>query len=150
MRSVIKCHLNLTFEFYRLEHYWTYELCHGRYIRQYHEERDGKNVKVFHMIDFKQTSNNPLLSLQTTEYYLGEYSSERFDDELAALKSEEAAGTAPRPHKMKIENLNMPYYELVMDGGTLCDLNGKARVTRVNYVCYPAGEIVIDNFSCIR
>ena len=30
----------------RLEHYWTYELCHGRYIRQYHEERDGKNIKV--------------------------------------------------------------------------------------------------------
>lgn len=32
---------------YRLEHYWTYELCHGRHVRQFHEERDGKNVKVF-------------------------------------------------------------------------------------------------------
>ena len=32
---------------YRLEHYWTYELCHGRFLRQYHEERDGKTVKVF-------------------------------------------------------------------------------------------------------
>lgn len=31
---------------YRLEHYWTYELCHGRYIKQFHEEREGKNVKV--------------------------------------------------------------------------------------------------------
>ena len=31
---------------YRLEHYWTYELCHGRHVRQYHEERDGKNIKV--------------------------------------------------------------------------------------------------------
>ena len=31
---------------YRLEHYWTYELCHGRYIRQFHEERDGDKVKV--------------------------------------------------------------------------------------------------------
>ena len=31
---------------YRLEHYWTYELCHGRYIRQFHEEREGKNVKM--------------------------------------------------------------------------------------------------------
>lgn len=26
---------------YRLESYWSYEVCHGRYIRQYHEERDG-------------------------------------------------------------------------------------------------------------
>ena len=33
---------------YRLEHYWTYELCHGRFLRQYHEERDGKNIKVIH------------------------------------------------------------------------------------------------------
>ena len=41
---------------------------------------------------------------------------------------------------MKIESLNMPYFELVMDGGTVCDLNGKPRVTRVNYVCYPAGS----------
>ena len=32
---------------YRLEHYWTYELCHGRFLRQYHEERDGKQTKVF-------------------------------------------------------------------------------------------------------
>ena len=31
---------------YRLEHYWTYELCHGRFLRQYHEERDGKAIKV--------------------------------------------------------------------------------------------------------
>ena len=31
---------------YRLEHYWTYELCHGRFLRQYHEERDGKTIKV--------------------------------------------------------------------------------------------------------
>ena len=33
---------------YRLEHYWTYELCHGRFLRQYHEERDGKTIKVIY------------------------------------------------------------------------------------------------------
>ena len=35
---------------YRLEHYWTYELCHGRYIRQFHEEREGKTVKVSNVL----------------------------------------------------------------------------------------------------
>jgi endoplasmic reticulum lectin 1 len=31
---------------YRIESYWTYEICHGNYIKQYHEERDGKNTKM--------------------------------------------------------------------------------------------------------
>lgn len=26
---------------YRIESYWTYEICHGSYIKQYHEEREG-------------------------------------------------------------------------------------------------------------
>lgn len=26
---------------YRIEIYWTYELCHGQYLLQYHEEKDG-------------------------------------------------------------------------------------------------------------
>ena len=37
---------------YRLEHYWTYELCHGRFLRQYHEERDGKAIKVYLKSEF--------------------------------------------------------------------------------------------------
>lgn len=28
------------------ESYWTYEICHGHYVRQYHEEREGKKVKL--------------------------------------------------------------------------------------------------------
>lgn len=31
---------------YRIESYWTYEICHGNYIKQYHEERDGKTSKM--------------------------------------------------------------------------------------------------------
>lgn len=31
---------------YRIESYWTYEICHGNYIKQYHEERDGKVSKM--------------------------------------------------------------------------------------------------------
>ena len=44
----------------QLESFWTYELCHGRYIRQYHEERDGKKVKL-------------------QEYYLGKLDKEKID-----------------------------------------------------------------------
>ena len=109
---------------YRLEHYWTYELCHGRYIRQYHEEREGKNVKL-------------------TEYTLGKYDAETLakDIERARQQTTEGAGAGRRkPLKKKIDTLTLPYYELTMTDGTVCDLNGQPRITHVNYVCYPAGK----------
>lgn len=31
---------------YRLESYWTYELCHGRFVRQFHEEREGQLINI--------------------------------------------------------------------------------------------------------
>jgi len=45
-----------------LETFWTYELCHGRYIRQYHEERDGKKIKL-------------------QEYYLGRWDKDKMDEQ---------------------------------------------------------------------
>lgn len=104
---------------YRLEHYWTYELCHGKSLRQYHEERDGKNIKV-------------------TEYFLGHYNKETHDVKLKEEIEHEKSGR--KPLRKKIESINMPFYELVMKDGTLCDLNGLPRTTRVQYVCYPNGN----------
>lgn len=40
----------------------------------------------------------------------------------------------------KIDGLNLPYFEVEMIDGTLCDLNNEARTTRVLYVCYAHGK----------
>lgn len=32
---------------YRVENYWTYEICHGKYIRQYHEDSETKVSVLF-------------------------------------------------------------------------------------------------------
>ncbi len=40
----------------------------------------------------------------------------------------------------KIDGVNMPYLQINMTDGTLCDLNGQTRMTRVLYVCYPFGK----------
>ncbi|KAI8422741.1 hypothetical protein MSG28_006500 [Choristoneura fumiferana] len=111
---------------YRLESYWSYEVCHGRYIRQYHEEREGKVVK-------------------TQEYFLGHWSIEKQAklDEVAKIAQESRA----TPPTTKVEGMALPYVELVMEEGTLCDLSNKPRKTRVQYVCYTHGKHEVYSFK---
>ncbi|KAK2707168.1 hypothetical protein QYM36_015000 [Artemia franciscana] len=40
----------------------------------------------------------------------------------------------------KKDSLTLPYLEIKMDGGTVCDLSGKPRSTKVIYVCHPPGK----------
>lgn len=40
----------------------------------------------------------------------------------------------------KIDGLNLAYLEVQMTDGTICDLNGEHRLTKVLYVCYQHGK----------
>ncbi|TGZ47006.1 Endoplasmic reticulum lectin 1 [Temnothorax longispinosus] len=107
---------------YRLESYWTYELCHGRFVRQYHEDREGKKIKM-------------------QEYYLGTLDTEQ-KAKLLAYYNEQAKNPNRKsniPIK-KIDGINMPYLEIEMTDGTMCDLNNKPRIIKVLYVCYKHGK----------
>lgn len=105
----------------QLEAYWTYELCHGKYIRQYHEERDGKKVNI-------------------QQYDLGVID----DMQMKTMIFEQGAksiseGKTDLP-LTKIEGISIPYVEVEMKMGTLCDLNNKPRSTKVLYVCFENGK----------
>ncbi|XP_032515474.2 endoplasmic reticulum lectin 1 isoform X1 [Danaus plexippus] len=111
---------------YRLESYWSYEVCHGRYIRQYHEEREGKQIK-------------------TQEYFLGHWSAEKQTKLEEELKAKQESKSSLKT--TKVEGLNLPYIELKMDDGTVCDLSGKPRLTRVLYVCFSHGKHEVYSFK---
>jgi endoplasmic reticulum lectin 1 len=104
---------------YRLEQYWTYELCHGKYLRQFHEDSASQKTK-------------------SQEYFLGKFDSnsqlsvtaETFAQKLEQLKS--AGKDVPR---VTVEGVSLPYIEFNFTGGTVCDVNNKPRLTRVLYVC---------------
>ncbi|ERL88683.1 endoplasmic reticulum lectin 1 [Dendroctonus ponderosae] len=121
---------------YRIESYWTYEVCHGKYIRQYHEERDSEKTKL-------------------QEYILGKWDDRQLERLLQTSKNvrEDLKEDVVIPTK-KVDNVNLPYYEIVMGNGTACDLNfNQPRSTKVIYVCFPHGKhevyLLKEESTCI-
>lgn len=96
-----------------MENYWTYEICHGKYIRQYHEDSSLKGL--------------------TQEYYLGTFDMEEFS-KYEKLYEEKMDQSIKLP-LVNVEDFQLPYIEINMTDGTLCDLYNKKRFTRVLYVC---------------
>uniref|UniRef100_A0A671QHS0 Endoplasmic reticulum lectin n=1 Tax=Sinocyclocheilus anshuiensis TaxID=1608454 RepID=A0A671QHS0_9TELE len=57
---------------YRIESYWTYEVCHGKHVRQYHEDKETGQVKSLVMIDSeseRSNTNTQNIEGQLTPYY---------------------------------------------------------------------------------
>jgi len=90
----------------RIEPYWRYELCHGKYLRQYHDDKDAK---------------------VTAEYYLGSYPKDKNE------ATPEFDFTKP-PLK-EFDGKILPYYPVNYIHGTHCDLTGQPRRTTVIYIC---------------
>uniref|UniRef100_A0A915PUF4 Endoplasmic reticulum lectin 1 n=1 Tax=Setaria digitata TaxID=48799 RepID=A0A915PUF4_9BILA len=106
---------------YWLDVYWTYELCHGRYVMQYHDNREMQRNS-------------------RSEYYLGNYGREQ-------SKLDDKNFDELNPPKRKIDNKEQPYYPVTYRQGTVCDLTGKPRNTVVIYVCEPDAKDQIYSFA---
>ncbi|XP_071754114.1 endoplasmic reticulum lectin 1 isoform X1 [Centroberyx gerrardi] len=112
---------------YRIESYWTYEVCHGKHIRQYHEE--------------KETGQVSKISVQ--EYFLGNMAQK--SQTTGTEKVEEADNAKSEPEKevptKNIEGQLTPYFALEMGNGTPCVLkHNHPRSTSVLYVCHPEAK----------
>ncbi|CAD6184369.1 unnamed protein product [Caenorhabditis auriculariae] len=94
---------------YLVDAYWNYEVCHGRYVIQYHDEKH-------------------LGSVYRTEYYLGNHQGE---NALEAEKKHESL----RPPSKRIETEDYPYYSVSYTRGTQCDITQKPRSCDVLYIC---------------
>lgn len=41
----------------RIESYWKYELCHGRYLRQFHDDKEGKISAEYYLGSYPKDKN---------------------------------------------------------------------------------------------
>ncbi|XP_074647025.1 endoplasmic reticulum lectin 1-like isoform X2 [Tubulanus polymorphus] len=106
---------------YRIESYWTYELCHGKHLRQYHERQEaGKTPHV-------------------QEYFLGYFTKDHED-----IKDEEQISGDNISHKqiptIKLDGLDFAYQAVNMTGGTVCDVTNKHRRATLMYICHMDGK----------
>lgn len=102
---------------YRVENYWTYEICHGKYIRQFHEDTRTRGT--------------------VQEYFLGRFKADDLNKYITHYEEHERGKKRPL---ISVEDLQLPYIEVNMTGGTMCDLSNKKRMTRVLYVCIEEGN----------
>lgn len=111
---------------YRIESYWTYEVCHGKHVRQYHEEKETGQINV-------------------QEYFLGNMARKSDSSASEAEKEEDPAEQKDEPGKevptKNVEGQLTPYYPVWMGNGTPCVLKqNTARSTSVLYVCHPEAK----------
>lgn len=104
---------------YKFELFWTYELCHGKFLRQYHEENAKYRAKV------------------TQEYYLGRIESEEIEAHEKEYQQQmaELDRTGQDRRKILIEGHQRPYVTFNFTGGTKCDLTKNDRIAKIIYVC---------------
>ncbi|KAL1415909.1 hypothetical protein MTO96_028505 [Rhipicephalus appendiculatus] len=105
---------------YRLEQYWTYELCHGKSVRQYHEESIDNKVVL-------------------QEYFLGKYDAKTLEADDASYLSRRSR----RPPRIRLEGgPGAPILRSQHDG------RHSMRAGRASAAHDPCAAVVLTPYLC--
>ncbi|XP_003741103.1 endoplasmic reticulum lectin 1 [Galendromus occidentalis] len=141
---------------YKLDSYWTYQLCHGRSLRQYHEDTIASKVAI---MEFYLGKSDPETRKRDNEIYKS-----RLEEKLRAytskpppkrVESDSDTGNVKindmehsiNPPVTKVDGIDYPAFVLNMSFGTLCDINGQPRSTQVFYICDELSDHDVHSFE---
>ncbi|ESO08691.1 hypothetical protein HELRODRAFT_184040 [Helobdella robusta] len=108
-----------------------------------------KNEEQFSSASLELEYLRPLLDddictyrpLKVQEYYLGKYSREKYKKDLEkARKDRDEGKSIAHPKKKKVLGVEYPYYEVVYEDGSVCDLTGQPRRSHIQFICYSGGS----------
>lgn len=86
---------------YQIESYWIYELCHGQYVKQYHETKSaGKR-------------------LVTEEYFLGYYHQTKQEPDYFKQNDNKLS---PNIHMRNLNGEKVPMFAVKYTDGTMCEI----------------------------
>lgn len=151
---------------YRIESYWTYELCHGKHIKQYHDNKElglqKPRMQEYYLGQIPSASKegdksaSPDKSASEAKGMKGGKTGETLVDkkdegkveDLVEDKEAKEMKDAEKPQEkkpqeirsIKIDGLDLAYFSVNMTDGTDCDLTGKPRQSHVMYICQPNGR----------
>ncbi|XP_060553058.1 endoplasmic reticulum lectin 1-like isoform X1 [Ruditapes philippinarum] len=147
---------------YRIESYWTYELCHGKHIKQYHDNKelglqkpklqeyylgqisktvteDNKKTGVDKSGTVNKGDGSPRMGMEKDE--VGGETGKGTEE--VAGKDDNTRTTEKKQQEIrsvKIDGLDLPFFSVNMTDGTVCDLTGKPRQSHIKYICQPNGR----------
>ena len=102
---------------YKLDSFWTYEICLNDFVRQF--------------------NGDILAKKHTQEYYLGHFKETNLERDRQEYnkKAAELRSKNKNLPKIDFDGIKVPYIYLTMDKGTICDLTEQPRLTRIYFVC---------------
>ncbi|GLD93153.1 hypothetical protein PINS_up001745 [Pythium insidiosum] len=121
--------------------WWTYEVCYGKEVRQFHEEPDGSRPSDWSMGAYASddrhpddTSATPLLSSDVVQFFTGG----QHCDENGELRNSKVVYTccASNPKSLSIENVEEPSlcsYKLTVCVPALCEARSPKAETPYNF-----------------
>ncbi|RMZ95459.1 endoplasmic reticulum lectin 1 isoform X1 [Brachionus plicatilis] len=118
---------------YRIESYWIYELCHGNFVRQYHETKTAGKVII------------------SGEYFLGYFDPTKQDPDYFKQSNDKLI---PSISWKNLNGVKIPTYAVKYTDGTSCEiLKDTKREITIFYACDEFGNDNIVGFeeisSCI-